>query len=108
MVDNETASGHFPPIDLQGVISPAPVAVAVPGAADCVVHNLQTGATYRLNEVGARIWELVEPGCTVSAIQAQLCAEYQLPDDVSPEQIQRDVVQVLTELRTYGLLIVVP
>ena len=92
-------------IDLHGVVSPAPVAVAVPGDGDCVVHNLQTGATYRLNEVGARIWDLLEMGHTVAAIQAQLCTEYQLPEGTSPEQIRGDVTKVLTELHEYGLIV---
>jgi len=91
-------------IDLHGIVSPTPVAVAVPAETECVLHNLQTGATYRLNEVGARIWELLEMGHTVAEIQAQLRAEYRLPEDVPPEQIERDVIIILTELHDYGLL----
>jgi hypothetical protein len=106
MHDNETASASAQFIDLRGVISPAPVAVAAPSDAECVVHNLETGATYRLNEVGARIWEMLEMGHTVSDIQAQLCTEYELPKGDLSQQIERDVATVLSELHRYGLVTV--
>lgn len=108
MNSNETENEARQPIDLRGVVQPAPVAVAVPGDLDCVLHNLQTGVTYRLNDVGARIWELVETGHTVADIQAQLTNEYHLPDGVSTEQVKRDVATIVTELHTYGLVTVGP
>jgi hypothetical protein len=94
------------PLDLQATVSPAPVAVAVPGESDCIVHNLETGQTYRLNDVGARIWELLEQGHPVAAIRAQLCNEYRLPEGISSKQIEHDVTTILTQLHEYGLLTV--
>jgi hypothetical protein len=108
MSTDETESGNRQPIDLHGIITPAPVAVAVPGDAECVVHNLQTGETYRLDEVGAKIWELLEMGRSAADIQAQLCAEYRLPEGVSPRQVESDVALILTQLHEYGLLTVGP
>jgi Coenzyme PQQ synthesis protein D (PqqD) len=104
MHDHETENGNHPTIDVNIVVTPAPVAVAVPGESDCVLHNLETAATYRLNDVGARIWELIENSHTVAEIQAQLCADYRMPDDVSAQQVAQDVANVITELHQYGLL----
>jgi hypothetical protein len=93
-------------INLHDIITAAPVAVAAPTEVDCVVHNLQTGATYRLNDVGARIWELVEAGSTIADILLKLRAEYDLPDDVSTQHVESDVMSIITELHQYGLIVI--
>ena len=91
-------------LDPDRLISVAPPAVAATNEWDTVVHNLQTGASYRLNDIGTRIWQLIETGATVSTITATIRAEYALPDDLSSEQVLRDVLTVVSNLRSYGLV----
>ena len=87
------------PIDHQLVLTAAPVAVAAPNETECVVHNLETGATYRLNDVGTRVWELLEASSTIADITAAIRAEYQLPDDIPSQQVTDDVTKIVAELR---------
>ena len=92
-------------MDPNRVITAAPVAVAAPSDIDCVVHNLETGATYRLNDVGARVWELLEAGHTIADMVAALRAEYQMPDNVPAEQVESDVTKIVADLHQYGLVV---
>lgn len=105
MSDN-TQSVREPLVDIYAPLCVAPVAVAAPNDTDCIVHNLQTGATYRLNDVGMRIWELLETGSTVADITVALRREYRLPDDIAFEQVEADVQAIVADLRHYGLLVV--
>jgi hypothetical protein len=100
--DPETAQRS---IDRQCVMTVSPVAVAAPTDLDCVVHNLETGATYRLNDVGARVWELLEIGGTVDDIATTIRAEYGLPDEVTAEQVADDISKVVADLHQYGLVV---
>jgi hypothetical protein len=104
-MSENTTQAERPMIDPQSVVTAAPVAVAAPSDVDCVVHNLETGATYRLNDIGARIWELVEAGTTIRDVTTTLQAEFRLPDDVTLEQVANDVVKVMTDLHQYGLVV---
>jgi hypothetical protein len=49
---------------------------------------------YTLNEVAARIWELLEGERTLDEIRACILDEY----DVAPEDVERDLVQFLAQL----------
>jgi hypothetical protein len=53
-----------------------------------------------LNEVGARIWELVDGARSVRDIAAAICAEY----DVDVDQAQLDTLAFLDELETKGMV----
>jgi Coenzyme PQQ synthesis protein D (PqqD) len=96
------------PVDPSDYITVSAVAVGAPGDADCVVHNLETNETYRLNDIGARIWELLESGSTIATLAGVLRDEYRLPDDLQPEQVQLDVAAVVADLHQKGLLVVTP
>lgn len=104
MSTNETQVEQQPIDRDRGVIA-APVAVAAPTDVDCVVHNLETGATYRLNDVGARVWELLETGNTIADITTAIRAEYRLPDEVTPQQVVDDITKIVTDLHQYGLVV---
>ncbi len=58
------------------------------------------GKYFNLNEVGARIWELLAEPTTVEALVAALTSEYAVDADTAREQ----VVEFLAELRERGLL----
>jgi len=65
-----------------------------------VILDLEGGVYYGLNDVGARIWELVQEPVRVEEIVAEIRKEY----DVTEEQCAADVKELLAELEEYGLV----
>jgi hypothetical protein len=52
------------------------------------------GNIYTLNEVGARIWELIDGKVKVKEIKDRIVEEY----EVSPEEAEKDIVEHLQRL----------
>ena len=67
---------------------------------EIVLLNLRDGVYYGLEDVGARVWMLLEQPVTVAAIREALVSEY----DVEPERCDRDTRALLTELAANGLI----
>jgi hypothetical protein len=80
------------------VASPAQVSTTL--GDEAVILGGDSGQYFGLNQVGARIWELVQQPVQVARICAVVCDEYA----VSAEQCERDVLDLLRELRAKGLL----
>jgi hypothetical protein len=57
-------------------------------------------AVYVLNEVGARIWELVDGRRSLADIGSVLLLEY----DAQPERIEEDLVEIVVQLEELGML----
>ena len=57
-------------------------------------------AIYTLNEIGSRIWQLIDGPTPITRIAETLCSEY----DVSLEEATNDVVEFLTSLKSKGLI----
>jgi hypothetical protein len=57
-------------------------------------------AIYTLNDVGSRVWTLLEAPKSIDEITAVLCEEYDAPR----EQVARDVAELLNELEAGGLI----
>ncbi len=53
-----------------------------------------------LNEVGARIWELIERGRSVQQIEQLLLEEF----DATPEQLEEDLLRLLRQLQEVGAI----
>ncbi len=53
-----------------------------------------------LNEVGARIWELIDRGRSVQQIEQLLLEEF----DTSPEQLEEDLLRLLDQLQELGAI----
>jgi Coenzyme PQQ synthesis protein D (PqqD) len=92
------------PIDIDRIFTAASHAVAAPTEVDTIVHHLHSGANYRLDEIGARIWELLETGASIRAIVDAVQKEYALPPDVTSASVQADVIALVAELGRYGLI----
>ena len=76
--------------------------VLVQGADDeTMLLDLDGGTYFALNEVGARVWELCDGQRSVADIATILIDEYDAPDEV----IERDVLDLLTELEAEQLVI---
>jgi hypothetical protein len=87
-------------IALRTTVAVSPNQVSTSLGHEAVILGADAGEYFGLNEVGARIWELVQQPVQVAQICAQICAEYEVP----PDQCERDVIELLAELREKGLL----
>lgn len=61
---------------------------------EAVILSLNKGVYYGLDEVGARIWDLIQEPKAVSQIRDLLLDEY----NVEPERCERDLLALLEEL----------
>ncbi len=68
---------------------------------EIVALNIAKGACYGLNRVGSRIWKLLGTPIRISDLCATLLTEY----DVEPSVCERQVLDLLEELRAEGLII---
>lgn len=69
-------------------------------AGEAVILDLRSGVYYGLNEVGAKIWALVQQPQTIQSIQHALLQEY----DVDPEICVQDILHLLQDLQAAGLV----
>ncbi len=67
---------------------------------ESVVLNFDDGMYYSLNEIGARIWALIQSPCKVSVLLATLVSEY----DVDTARCESDMISLLQELRGMRLV----
>jgi hypothetical protein len=72
--------------------------------AETVILGLPRGVYYGLNEVGTRVWELLERPTSAERIRDRLTDEY----DVESARCLEDVLSVLRDLHTEGLISVLP
>jgi hypothetical protein len=67
---------------------------------EAIILDIESGTYFGLNEVGARIWEMLESGETLEAVCARLLEEF----EVSREQLQGDVLALVDELKDRRLI----
>lgn len=67
---------------------------------ETVILGMHDGVYYGLDAVGARVWALLGTPRRVSDIVETLTREF----DVAPERCARDVLDLLEELSTRGLI----
>jgi pyrroloquinoline quinone biosynthesis protein D len=70
------------------------------GDEDIVVLDPSNGNYFSLDEVGGRVWELCNGERSAGQIAETLAKEYDAPTG----EIERDVLELLEELRREGLL----
>ena len=87
-------------LDENCVVAADPKQVSCEVDNEVVILHLTNGIYYGLNQVGARIWSLVQQPITIRQILEVLLAEY----EVEPEVCQRDLLGVLGELANHGLI----
>ncbi|MEA2238291.1 MAG: hypothetical protein QOC81_3015 [Thermoanaerobaculia bacterium] len=74
--------------------------LAAPVGDELVLLDLHRGVYYGLNAPGARIWELLVEGLPFAEVATRLAAEH----DVSPAQVEIDIVRLVDELREKALI----
>jgi hypothetical protein len=67
---------------------------------ETVLLDLEGETYFGLNDVGTRIWQLLKSGQTVAQALSTLSDEY----DVSREQLESDVSELLAKLTEAGLV----
>lgn len=67
---------------------------------ESVILNMKTGVYHGLNEVGARVWDLIEKPKAVKDIKNLLLQEY----EVEADTCTKDLFLLLNELKTAGLI----
>ena len=67
---------------------------------ESIVLNLKSGIYYSLDEVGARIWALIEQPITITAIRDAILSEY----EVQAEVCERDVRAFIEGMDAAGLI----
>lgn len=67
---------------------------------EAVLLNLGSESYFGLNEVGTRVWMLLDKGNSLQDICEILCAEY----DVTFEQMQSDLLSLVDEMAKASLV----
>lgn len=94
--------GSLKEIGIDSTVSQSAGLVAADMDGQKVMLNIDKGKYYGLDDIGSRIWELIEKPRTVRELVAVLLQEY----DVEDEICQRDVLAFLNKLHAQGLIAV--
>jgi len=71
---------------------------------EAVMLNLESGVYFGLDEVGTRIWALIQEDGSLRTVFEAMRREY----DVAPATLESDLVRLVDELRVKGLVTVSP
>ena len=92
------------PISVDSVVSAGKDLVFSNVADEVVILDLKSGVYHGLESVGARAWELMSEPTAVRDVRDRLLEEY----DVEPAQCESDLLRLVEELKSHGLLDVHP
>ncbi len=67
-----------------------------------VTMSIENGMYYGMNAVASRIWELIPEPKSISEVCDTLLDEYQ----VDPEQCEKEVLALVSQLNDEGLIVV--
>ena len=67
---------------------------------EVVMMHIKTGKYYGLDDIGSRIWELMENKIQVKTIIEQLLKEY----NVDEQECEKDVLELLEQLESNNLI----
>lgn len=70
---------------------------------EMVILNPTNGEYYGLNPVGALVWKLAQSPIRVSAVRDAILEAF----EVEPEECERDLLELLEDMRGQGLIGVV-
>lgn len=71
---------------------------------ETVILDLESGIYYGLDPVGARIWQLLAEGRSLHEVCDVMLVEY----NVTPEDLERDVLKLVGDLSAQKLISTVP
>jgi hypothetical protein len=92
--------------NLDAALSPASIVIATKEQVSCslgdesAILNMKNSVYYGLNPLGARIWSLLREPRSVREVCDTIVQEY----DVEPERCERDVLDLLEQMKSEGLV----
>jgi Coenzyme PQQ synthesis protein D (PqqD) len=87
-------------LSLASIVCHTPNPVAADVAGETVLMSLERSRCYGLGEIGSEIWRELGTPVRVADLIEELSARYDAP----PGVIERDVIQMLTQLADEGLV----
>jgi hypothetical protein len=87
-------------ISLESVVMATKDQVSTNLEDEAVILHLKDGVYFGLNQVGARIWNLLASPRTVGEIRETILQEY----EVEPQRGEQDLLHLLNELHSKGLV----
>lgn len=84
------------------IISPVQNQISSELSGEAVILQLSSGTYYGLNEVGARIWELIQQPQRFDDVLSALLDEY----EIEPDACRHDLVEILMALKDAELVTV--
>ena len=91
-------------ITLDSIVVATKDQVSADLSGEAAILNLTSGIYYGLNEVGASIWKIIQEPKIVREIKETILHEF----DVEPDQCEADVMALLNELLSRGLVEINP
>jgi hypothetical protein len=86
-------------ISLSSSIQASTAALGSELAGELVLLDPRSGIYYGLNQVGARVWNLIQEPTTVARVRDALMDEF----DVDPLRCETDVIGIVEQLATHRL-----
>lgn len=87
-------------MDLTQIISLSPEVISQEVSGETVLLDLNSENYFGLDEVGTRIWQLIESSGRLQDIYDTMLAEF----EVDPDQLLDDMEQLLDDLEKAGLV----
>ncbi|HVZ76996.1 MAG TPA: PqqD family protein [Gemmatimonadaceae bacterium] len=88
------------PLTIDSRVAAAPDQLSTQLSGETVILALQSGQYFGLDPVGTYIWEFLREPRRVHEVVAHVVSRY----DVSDEQCTRDVLALMGELASHGLV----
>jgi len=88
------------PLSLQTTVIVSSQQVSCPLGDESAILNLKNSVYYGMNPVGATVWNLLKEPKTVAEIRDAIVEEY----EVGEERCERDLLTLLEEMRSEGLI----
>jgi hypothetical protein len=96
--------GHYntvdQPLSLHSVVVATPEQVSCALGDESAILNMKNSVYYGMNVVGTRVWNLLSSPTTIAQLRDALLDEY----EVEPAQCEHDLLKLLEQLRTEGLI----
>jgi hypothetical protein len=88
------------PITASTTLVATPDLLTAEFGAEVIVLNLQDGIYYGLDDVGARVWTLLQSPVSVANVIEAVLLDY----DVNPADCERDIRLLVDDLVAHGLV----
>ena len=99
-IRSEMVSSSAIKLSEQSMIVVSPDQVSCDLSGESAILNLKAGVYYGLNEVGTRIWKLIQEPRRVGDLRDALLEEY----EVEPDRCEADLMILLQDLLDNGLI----